>query len=100
MGEQQIGDVVNVPTDDQLEEIDWLTPGRAVFTANNDLLGVVKEVAGDRFKVDAPMHLDYWLARADVVQRGLDDVVTTFVTDDLAAHKVDRPPLDGEPTLV
>ncbi len=83
-----------------MQDTEWITPGRAVFTANGDLLGVVKEVVGDRVKVDAPMHLDYWLAAEDLVQRGIEDVVTTFGTDDLAAHKVDRPPMEGDPTLL
>jgi hypothetical protein len=35
--------------------------GADVYTSDGDKLGKVKEVRGAYFKVDAPMHPDYWL---------------------------------------
>ena len=47
-------------------EMGAITEGAAVYTADGDQLGTVKEVRGQYFKVDAPMRPDYWLPLAVV----------------------------------
>ena len=42
-------------------EMGAITEGAAVYAADGDQLGTVKEVRGQYFKVDAPMRPDYWL---------------------------------------
>ena len=36
-------------------------PGMPIESADGTTIGTVKEVAGGYFKVDAPLHRDYWL---------------------------------------
>ncbi|MPZ23472.1 MAG: DUF2171 domain-containing protein [Dehalococcoidia bacterium] len=55
-----------------------IAPGQEIFTHDGQRLGTVKEVDGDRFKVDASMQPDYWLecndvtaCEADTVRMGL-----------------------------
>jgi hypothetical protein len=42
-------------------ESNALPIGADIYTSDGDRLGKVKEVRGAYFKVDAPMHTDYWL---------------------------------------
>lgn len=63
--------------------------GSRVYTADGELLGRVKEVDGDAFKVDAPTALDYWLSQA--VVRDADDgqVRVTFMQNELDEYRLD-----------
>jgi hypothetical protein len=70
-----------------------LHTGQAVYTADGDRLGEVKELRGDYFKIDAAMKPDYWLA-CDCVLGGMggDDRVTlSFEKDRLADYKQKEP---------
>jgi hypothetical protein len=68
-----------------------LTTGCAVFTADGDKIGEVKEVKGDYFKVDASMQPDYWLCTDDVSNATGDRVVMNFDKDHLGDFKFDDP---------
>jgi hypothetical protein len=51
-----------------------LEPGAVVMSGDGKQLGTVKEVAGDRFKVDRRLFPDYWLA-TEYVDHTLDGIV-------------------------
>lgn len=57
-----------------------LSVGADVYTSDGGKLGKVKEVRGAYFKVDAPMHPDYWLG-TDCVTSGLEAGRVTVVFD-------------------
>ena len=46
--------------------MDEVTVGLSVSTADDEVLGKVKEVVGDRFKVDVRFNPDYWLSKTTV----------------------------------
>jgi len=70
--------------------------GAEVFASDGELLGKVKEISGDCFKVDAPLAPDYWLS-IDTVQSVLaGGVLINFSTQDLDKVKRDAPEIDDE----
>lgn len=74
---------------------DMLAEGLPVVTEDGDALGVVGEVAADRFKVRTPMAPDYWLSRdfiAGIAPGG--DLVVAVTRDTLDQAKVDAPERD------
>lgn len=65
--------------------------GSEVYTADGEKLGTVKEIAGDRFKVDVRLQPDYWLSLSNV-QSTEDAMVTlAFGNERLGEYKVDGP---------
>lgn len=69
------------------------TIGANVYTTDGELLGRVKAVSRDAFKVDAPTTLDYWLSQAVLRETGDDQVRVAFTRD-----KLDEYRLDGDET--
>ena len=67
--------------------------GSDVYTSDGDRLGKVKEVRGAYFKVDAPMHGDYWLG-TECVRGGSGGGRVTVVFDkdhvDDYKHDIDK----------
>jgi hypothetical protein len=62
--------------------------GCDVYTADGSKLGIVKEVQGIYFKVDAPMKPDYWLASECIRGAGMGNRVDlSFQKDDLSKFK-------------
>jgi hypothetical protein len=73
-----------------------IATGAAVSTSDGTRLGSVKEVTAASFKVDAPFHRDYWLAK-DLVGRCDDDVVVLDVpTAAVDEHRQDAPTLTAD----
>src|SRR5579884_321825 len=68
-----------------------LTVGAAVVTRDGRDLGRVREVRGDRFKVDAPIQPDYWLPIGRVATATPYRVTLSFDGDLLESAKVDAP---------
>jgi hypothetical protein len=68
--------------------------GQEIYTHDGDHIGKVKEVHGDRFKVDAPMQPDYWLPTNAIGQPAGDRLTLTFAKDQLGEYKIDGPPSD------
>jgi hypothetical protein len=68
--------------------------GLAVITSDGAHLGTVRETSGSYFKVDAPMHKDYWLS--DQLVKALDDagVVLEVPKDDVAQYRRNEPGLE------
>ena len=65
--------------------------GQVVRTPTGDVLGEVKELRGDYFKMDAPAQRDYWIRVSDV-HAGVETVLEVgFEREDLEAHIVDEP---------
>jgi len=65
--------------------------GAEVYTTDGEMLGHVKEIRNDHFKVDAPMKPDYWLSNT-CVRGGMitgDRVTVTFDKGNLDSYKVD-----------
>jgi hypothetical protein len=69
--------------------------GLPVITRNGDPLGTIKEIRTERFKVDAPMALDYWLDRETVIDLTADGYVLDFDSDDLDEMKRSDPGAPG-----
>ena len=65
--------------------------GMRVFTVDGDELGTVKEVVGDRFKVDASMQPDYWLPTRSINAITDQDVQLGFTKEELGEAKVEAP---------
>lgn len=65
--------------------------GQDVYTRDGDHLGKVKEVQGDRFKIDASMQPDYWLPASALGRPLGNDLTVTFTKDQLGDHKVSAP---------
>jgi len=66
-----------------------LRSGQPVFDCDGEKLGEVKEVRGEYFKVDAPMHQDYWIA-CECIRGGSvmgDRVTVDFDKDQLESYK-------------
>jgi len=89
------------PADDALREMEraavpatasaLIDDGQLVITADGFDLGRVKETSETHFKVDAPLRLDYWLARDDIAMVRNGVVVMRFDEADLQAHLVAHP---------
>jgi hypothetical protein len=71
------------------------TVGAKVLSADGDELGTVKEVVGSAFKVDAAMHLDYWLCSDWVSSMTTSSVQLNVTKDHLEDAKVDPPANSG-----
>jgi hypothetical protein len=74
--------------------------GLSVITRDGAHLGTVRETSGSYFKVDAPMHRDYWLS--DDLVKALDDggVVLDVLKDDIGQYQRSEPGLEaGEDTF-
>ena len=65
--------------------------GSDIFTADREKLGVVKEVSGNYFKVDASMQPDYWLPARQIVDIEEGRVRLGFVNEELGLHKLAEP---------
>lgn len=63
--------------------------GAAVYTRDEQRIGVVKDIRGHIFKIDAPMRRDFWLA-ADAVLAALPDGSIQLNLDrrSISVHKV------------
>ena len=59
-----------------------------VFTADQQKLGTVRDVRGDRFKVDVSMQPDYWLPFSCIAAAGADGVRLSFIKDKLGDYKL------------
>ncbi len=69
--------------------------GAAVYTADGDRLGTVKEVVGGCFKVDARMQPDYWLASDCITSTTGTEVRLNVAKDELGDAKMDGPDHTG-----
>ncbi len=56
--------------------------GAKVVTSDGEELGTVKALRGMFFKVDAPMHADYWLSTSCISGSPTSDCVTTMFDKD------------------
>ncbi len=74
-------------TTDPISEI---KPGLTVFTRDGEHIGAIKEVADSVFKVDAPMHPDFWLRRDEVLSFTAEHATMDFTNDELEAHRADE----------
>ncbi len=72
-----------------------VAPGRAVYTADGDHLGTVKEVSAGYFKVQASMRPDYWLQSQFVSSAATDRITMDFAKEALDDYKLDGPPVTG-----
>ncbi len=80
-----------------LQDVEMNTPVR---TSDGAELGLVKEIAGDFIKVDAPLRADYWINAEYVLSGGAEGVELSFAKGDLGAYKRDKPGLvDDEDPL-
>jgi hypothetical protein len=68
-----------------------LQPGSAVVSGDGKRLGTVKEIAGDRFKLERRLLPDYWLAM-EYVDHASDDLVQMVLTkESIGAARVGAP---------
>ena len=74
-----------------------VTVGQDVYTRDGEHLGKVKEVRGDRFKIDASMQPDYWLPASTAGQPLGNDLTVTFTKDELGEYKADALAGGGQP---
>ena len=72
-----------------LDPISDLKPGLPVYTSDGELIGEVKEVGAESFKVDVPMQPDYWLRRDAVLSFTIERVTLSCARDQLDQYKVD-----------
>lgn len=68
-----------------------LEPGKPVMSGDGKRLGTVKEVAGDRFKIDRRILPDYWLAIEYVDHVEPDLVQMVLTKEGMGAAKVEAP---------
>ena len=62
--------------------------GAEVFSSDGGKLGTVKALRGMFFKVDAPMHPDYWLSSTAILgSPTVDRVTMTFDKDHIDGNK-------------
>jgi len=72
-----------------------LQVGLPVITSDGEGLGTIKEIRTGRFKVDAPMSLDYWLDRETVVDMTGEGYILNFERDHLDEMKRADPGAPG-----
>jgi hypothetical protein len=65
--------------------------GFNVITAEHDLLGTVKEVTGDCFKIDAPMAPDYWLGSDTIGSINGENILLRLRKDEVNEYKMGSP---------
>ncbi len=71
-----------------------LSAGALVMTTDRKQIGRVKEVRGSYFKVDAPMHRDFWL-QASLIDNCADEMVLLSVSSEsVGEHHLDQPGLE------
>jgi hypothetical protein len=68
-----------------------LEPGKAVMIGDGKRLGTVKEIAGDRFKIDRRLLPDYWLAIEYVDHVEPDLVQMVLTKEGMNAARVEAP---------
>jgi hypothetical protein len=68
-----------------------LEPGKAVMSGDGKRLGTVKEIAGDRFKIDRRLLPDYWLAIEYVDHVEPDLVQMVLTKEGMNAARVEAP---------
>jgi hypothetical protein len=71
-----------------LDPVHDLQPGLEVHTADGAKLGTLKELDDDAFKVDAPLHPDYWLPRDKVLSFTNERVTMDFEHGELDGYKL------------
>ena len=71
-------------------------PGLAVIAQDGKTLGTIKDVSGSYFKVDAPMHRDYWLSAELVVQRDQGAVFLSLPKPDAIRRRLPEPGLEPD----
>lgn len=71
------------------------TIGARVATADGTELGTVKEVAGCCFKIDASMHVDYWLTKDRIASATESELLLGITEDEVGEAKVDAPANSG-----
>ncbi|HEY6984846.1 MAG TPA: hypothetical protein VH375_02100, partial [Rhodanobacteraceae bacterium] len=59
--------------------------------ADRNLLGTVKEIQGDCFKIDAPLAPDYWLASDTIASVNGQNIMLRFGKDELDQRKMGLP---------
>ncbi len=69
----------------------------AVYTADNEKIGHVKERREGGILIDNAMGKDYWLAERDVASNAKDRVVLIFSKSELDEYKREEPPPEDVP---
>jgi hypothetical protein len=71
----------------QVEDIEI---GLSVMTSDRKEIGRVKEVEGTYFKIDAPMHRDFWLP-ASLIDTCSENVLLCVSSESLDGHRLSQP---------
>jgi len=71
-------------------------PGLAVISDDGNRLGKVKEVSGSYFKVDVPMHRDYWLSAELIREEDNEAVVLEVPRKEVSDHRMAEPGIEPE----
>jgi hypothetical protein len=66
--------------------------GLAVYSKDGRELGHVQEVLPDAIKVDAPLRIDYWIRREDVLSFTAERVTLNFPAELLDRYATSIPP--------
>lgn len=77
-----------------LEKTHSPSPGVAVISSDGARLGTVKETSGSYFKIDAPMHRDYWLSEQLVKARDESGLLLDIPRAAVPEHRLDEPGLE------
>ena len=77
-----------------LEKPHTAQPGVAVICSDGARLGTVKETAGSFFKIDAPLHRDFWLSERLVKARDESGLLLDIPRNAVAEHRLDEPGLE------
>jgi len=72
-----------------------LQAGMPVVTSDGEALGTIKDIRTDRFKVDAPMAMDYWLDRDTVMDMTAEGYILSFDREHLDEMKRSDPGAPG-----
>jgi hypothetical protein len=65
--------------------------GFNVITAEHELLGTVKEITGECFKIDAPMARDYWLGSDTISAINGENILLRPRRDEVDEYKMSAP---------
>jgi len=65
-----------------------ISEGTPVYTQDGEMLGTVKEVKGNSFKVNAPMAADYWLSLNTLGSSSGGNATVTFGRDQLGEYRL------------
>jgi hypothetical protein len=65
--------------------------GAEVVTTDGDLLGTVREIQGDCFKLDVSMQPDYWLPMDCISSVSGNRILLDFPKDRLGDYKLSEP---------